>query len=142
MKKYKQQCLEWCYAFLDGDRFGDQKYLDSWTEIYKDEVLVLEPKLGFGAPWNMVKNVIKSDREKGFSINGNKLIFFHFHQFKIFPNARFFWCSSSYGRKSPGARAMYRKYERAILDARMVLGHQYVADIQNNNWQLPFYPNY
>lgn len=132
---YKKQCLEWCHAFIDADRFGDQKYLDEWPEMYKDNLLILEPALGFGAPWNMSKNTISHDGEGGYVINNNnKLIFFHFHQFKIFRNLHFFWCSSSYGRLSSAGRSMYKEYERAVLEARRLLGSQYVADLQAENW--------
>lgn len=134
LTKYKQQCLEWCHAFLDEDRFGDQKYLDAWPEMYKDDLLILEPTLGFGAPWNMIKNTIRYGSENGYVINDSKLIFFHFHQFKIFRNAHFFWCSKGYGRVSTAGRSMFREYERAVLDAKKVLGSQYVADLQTENW--------
>ena len=134
LTKYKQQCLEWCHAFIDEDRFGDQKYLDAWPEMYKDDLLILEPPLGFGAPWNMIKNTINCDSENRYVINDSKLIFFHFHQFKIFRNAHFFWCSRSYGRVSTAGHSMFREYERAILDVRKILGSQYVADLQTETW--------
>ena len=135
---YKKQCLDWCHAFIDEDRFGDQKYLDAWPEMYKDDLLILEPVLGFGAPWNITKNTISHDGVNGYLIKESDLIFFHFHQFKIFKNARFFWYSSSYGRISSAGRSMYKEYERAVLEARRLLGPQYVADIQSENWLLHF----
>ena len=138
VQKYKMQCLDWCHAFIDEDRFGDQKYLDAWPEMYKDDLLILEPILGFGAPWNITKNTISHDSENGYLIKESDLIFFHFHQFKIFRNARFFWYSSSYGRISSAGRSMYQEYERAVLEARRLLGPQYVADIQSGNWLLHF----
>ena len=135
---YKKQCLEWCHAFIDDDRFGDQKYLDAWPKMYKDNLLILEPALGFGAPWNMRKNTISHDGENGYVIKDRELIFFHFHQFKIFKNTHFFWCSSSYGRVSSAGRSMYKEYERAVLEARRLLGSQYVADLQSENWLRHF----
>jgi hypothetical protein len=135
---YKKQCLDWCHAFIDEDRFGDQKYLDAWPEMYKDDLLILEPVLGFGAPWNITKNTISHDGVNGYLIKESDLIFFHFHQFKIFKNARFFWYSSSYGRISSAGRSIYKEYERAVLEARRLLGPQYVADIQSENWLLHF----
>lgn len=134
IKKYKKQCLEWCYAFIDNNRFGDQKYLDSWPEEYKDDILILEPKIGFGAPWNMSSNQISFDKNKGYLIKNCDLIFFHFHQFKIFKNQKFFWCSRSYGYKNSGLKKMYKTYESAIISSKKILGSQYLSDLEKETW--------
>jgi len=132
--KYKQQCLEWCHAYMDEGRFGDQKYLDAWPEMYKDDLLILEPNVGFGAPWNMIKNTISFDSKNTYIINDSKLIFFHFHQFKIFRGAHFFWCSRTFGHVSLAGHSMFKEYETAVLSAKKILGSEYVADLQTKNW--------
>ena len=97
--------------------------------------LILEPALGFGAPWNMTKNAIYQDDEKGYLINDNALIFFHFHQFKIFRNDHFFWCSRFYGGLSAAARSMFKKNTREeSQDARQLLGPEYSSDLQSETW--------
>lgn len=136
LQKYKKQCLEWCFSFIDKGRFGDQKYLDAWPELYKEDLFVMEPKLGFGAPWNMMKHSIHFDDNRGFTINDKQLVFFHFHQFKIFRAERFFWHSRTYGVPSQGARFMYKEYEKSILDARKVLGSQYDSDLHSGSWLI------
>lgn len=134
LKNYKKQCLEWCFAYIDEERFGDQKYLDAWPQIHKEDLFIMEPKLGFGAPWNVMKHNLSFNEHRSFTINSKQLIFFHFHQFKIFNAGRFSWYSKPYGVITEGCRVMYQTYERAIIDVKKVLGPDYVADLHNGSW--------
>ncbi|MFZ2957929.1 MAG: glycosyl transferase [Candidatus Ozemobacteraceae bacterium] len=49
---WQERCLEWCFARLENNRFGDQKYLDHWPEKFKNAVHVLGNPLYTLAPWN------------------------------------------------------------------------------------------
>jgi hypothetical protein len=49
---WERKCKEWCYARYEDGRFGDQKYLDTWPDLFKNEVHVLEKKELLLAPWN------------------------------------------------------------------------------------------
>ncbi len=31
IKWWRERCIEWCYDYVDGDRFADQGYLDSFS---------------------------------------------------------------------------------------------------------------
>lgn len=53
MRWWQDKCLEWCFDRLDGDRFGDQKYLDAWPEIFGTEVHVVRQTEKTLAPWNV-----------------------------------------------------------------------------------------
>ncbi len=83
---WRNACLDWCFARLENGKFGDQKYLDDWTERFK-KVHVIK-NLGAGiALWNAQRfNITKNDNE--FFIHdfvSNKdynLIFYHFHGLK------------------------------------------------------------
>lgn len=52
---WEQKCLEWCFARFEGGKFGDQKYLDDWTERFPLQVHVLQNKELLLAPWNATR---------------------------------------------------------------------------------------
>jgi len=87
LETWRKQCLDWCYARAEDNKFGDQKYLDNWADVY-DCVHVLEHLGGGVAPWNIQQYKFRNrDKIFGIEISTNKkfeLIFFHFHAYKIF----------------------------------------------------------
>ncbi|HOI90175.1 MAG TPA: glycosyl transferase [Candidatus Rifleibacterium sp.] len=71
---WRNACLDWCYAKVEGGKFGDQKYLDDWLERF-DSVHVLQNPGGGVAPWNIQQfDILKRRKE---------LVFFHFHKLKF-----------------------------------------------------------
>lgn len=75
---WREACLDWCYARHEDGKFGDQKYLDDWTVRFKGIVHVLENLGGGVAPWNI--------QQYNLSDKNFKLIFYHFHYFKLLEN--------------------------------------------------------
>jgi len=75
LKWWKDACLEWCYAYYENGKFGDQKYLDDWTNRFKG-IHELQHLGGGVAPWN----VQQYDFSKEFN-----LIFYHFHGLRFIP---------------------------------------------------------
>ncbi|HUI44928.1 MAG TPA: glycosyl transferase [Nitrospirota bacterium] len=76
MRWWQMRCLEWCFARFEDGKFGDQKYLDSWPNLFADEIHIVRKTDKTLAPWN----------EKYFEIQQQiKLdpVFFHFHEFRI-----------------------------------------------------------
>jgi hypothetical protein len=80
---WSERCLEWCYARLEDGKFGDQKYLDDWTDRFAG-VHVLDHPGGGVAPWNIGRYEVMEGmgglccREK----SGGRvfeLVFYHFH---------------------------------------------------------------
>ncbi|MES3002267.1 MAG: glycosyl transferase [Pseudomonadota bacterium] len=71
-KWWEERCIEWCYARLEDGKFGDQKYLDHWPEMFPDQVHVLADKSLLLAPWNA------STIPYGHSVA------FHFHGLKVY----------------------------------------------------------
>jgi len=106
LDKWKNQCIDWCYAKYEDGKFGDQKYLENWPEEYPN-VHILEHPGGGIAPWNarrfqfVVENGkiygIKPGSEKMFEI-----VFFHFHYVRI--------------RKSGFADLGWNRLTKSIID--------------------------
>lgn len=51
--KWKNDCIDCCSSINDGKRFGDQKYLDEWPELYPDVVHICHNEGAGTAPWNI-----------------------------------------------------------------------------------------
>lgn len=81
LRRWRKQCLEWCYDRLEDGKFADQKYLDEWPESYGD-ALVISQHPGIGvAPWNVADMNLEVVGGE-LLVNGRKLVFFHFHGMK------------------------------------------------------------
>lgn len=101
-KWWEERCIEWCYARYEDGKFGDQKYLDAWPEMFSGQVHVLGDKEAFLAPWNA--SLFPYGRS----------VAFHFHGLRIFDGYKVF--------KHSGAYRIPRVVEEQIYD-------RYVADL-------------
>lgn len=112
LEMWRKQCLEWCKDELDeeNNRFADQKYLDNWSILYPNNVKQLYDNVSGLAPWNINNYEIRIEDNSFFS-NGEKLIFYHFHHFKIFSRN---WASNGFAdyevKRSPGVIKIYQDY--------------------------------
>src|SRR5262245_24480335 len=78
LARWRTQCIEWCHAWLEDGRFGDQKYLDEWPERYGAGAhIVSHPGAGV-APWNVFTSAVTA-ANNGFLIDGRPLVFYHYH---------------------------------------------------------------
>lgn len=78
---WREKCIEWCYDYVDGDRFADQGYLDSFSGL-SARVKVIENIGANLAPWNVGNYQIDfCDDEVMIDVNC-PLIFFHFQGLK------------------------------------------------------------
>lgn len=77
-----QSCLEWCFDYALNGKFADQKYLENFSNI-SDRVQVIKHLGANLAPWN-IDNYEISKSHNSILVNNHKLIFFHFHNLKIF----------------------------------------------------------
>ncbi|CAH2030482.1 hypothetical protein [Trichlorobacter ammonificans] len=102
--------LEWCFNRHEDGKFGDQKYLDDWTERFSG-VHVLQHTGGGVAPWNVQQYRIGP----GPSVNGEPVVFYHFHNLT--------WCADDVFlldryRISRGAvDHLYRPYMAALRNS-------------------------
>jgi hypothetical protein len=71
---WQELCIEWCYAVIEPNRFGDQKYLDLVPSKFPDLFYELEDTYLTQGPWNLNKFYIKD------------AVFYHFHGLRIKEN--------------------------------------------------------
>lgn len=71
---WRNACIDWCYARFEDGKFGDQKYLDDWPNLFSG-VHVLRHLGGGVAPWNVQQYDMKN--------MSFDLVFYHFHGFKF-----------------------------------------------------------
>ena len=109
---WRAACNAWCYARHEGGKFGDQKYLDDWTERFEG-VHVLEHLGGGLAPWNTQQYEFSQRNERivgrsRFSGREFDPIFYHFHHVTLYTNGQ---VDLSGYRLSPDVKALfYRPY--------------------------------
>ena len=117
LNTWKEQCLDWCYYKLEDKRMGDQKYLDEWPYKYNNCHIIQD--LGAGiAPWNFSRYDIKKENST-IKISGASLIFYHFHQFQILNNNKFFRLGKIYTAYKREPESIYKIYEEKILNSLM-----------------------
>ncbi len=88
LRWWRNACIDWCYGRVEDGKFGDQKYLDSWTQQFEG-VHELQHLGGGLAPWNMQQYNFSKKEKKiyGTEISTGKnfeVVFFHFHGLKLF----------------------------------------------------------
>lgn len=92
LEKWREQCITWCYSRYEDGKFGDQKYLDEWPDIYSN-IHILKHIGGGIAPWNLTQYSFKKEEK---SITGIlrkdksefKVVFFHFQYVKFMENGQ------------------------------------------------------
>lgn len=113
LARWRNQCIEWCFYRLENGKMGDQKYLDEWPDLYS-RCHVIE-NIGAGvAPWNYGNYEI-SEKSGSITVDGQPLIFYHFHQFQILEKGKFERISKFYSEKWPVPEIIYSKYEVTLL---------------------------
>jgi hypothetical protein len=108
MRWWQNRCLEWCFARFEEGKFGDQKYLDQWLELFAKDVHVVHQTEKTLAPWNAKHYEVM--------LNGRlEPVFFHFHGFRILSPTRVrLYYNYSIGRE--GLR-LYDAYLASISNA-------------------------
>lgn len=117
---WRQSCLDWCYNRFEDGKFGDQKYLDDWTERF-EIVHVLEHHGGGVAPWNSKEYKYENagDGVKMINERGEEfpLVFYHFHDFKYCVNNSIRLTGEMYLLMNDVIELVYRPYLKALQQA-------------------------
>lgn len=80
LNSWTNNCIEWCYQRLEGEKYADQKYLDYWQRDF--EGIYVIKNIGANlAIWNISNYRITYKNNRVF-VNDNELIFYHFANFK------------------------------------------------------------
>jgi len=78
---WREKCIEWCHDYVDGDRFADQGYLDSFSGLFSG-VKVIDNIGANLAPWNIGNYQIDFHGNRVMIDRIVPLIFFHFQGVK------------------------------------------------------------
>jgi hypothetical protein len=108
MHWWQDRCLECCSATPVNGKFGDQKYLEQWPELFGGDVHIVAQVEKTLAPWN-VRHFARQTQ------GPLKPVFYHFHLFRLLPGRRArLYCDYRLGAK---ARRLYAVYVREVSRA-------------------------
>jgi hypothetical protein len=113
LKKWRDQCIDWCFARLEDGKLGDQKYLDDWPKTYAADVHIIQHKGAGVAPWNF-SNYQYTKKDDTLFVDEVKLIFYHFHQFQLLRGGRFYYMSDLYAGDSILPTMIYEAYVKRL----------------------------
>ena len=117
LRWWADQCLAWCRDEVDNGRFADQGYLDRFPELFSG-VSVIDLPGADVAPWNLRRHAITQSTEGGVLVDGEPLIFFHFHGLRLEGNRFHFKHVPYLARTTPALRDLvYRPYCEALVRA-------------------------
>lgn len=111
---WQDRCIEWCFARPEEGKFGDQKYLDDWTERFPG-VHVLQHLGGGVAPWNVGQYAVEQ-KNGAVTIDGDPLVFYHYHSFKTYADGSYD-LARDYRFAPQVVNLFYRPYARALEEA-------------------------
>lgn len=133
---WREQCLEWCFDRIDGDRFADQKYLDAWPG--QPGVVVLEDPGAGLAPWNAMAHAVDVTADPA-TVDGRPLVFYHFQGVRQVGPALWDTRSDVYGVIDPAVRAwLYLGYVRELqAAAALVRSKVRLGSRHGHNRRLP-----
>ncbi len=115
---WRERCLEWCFDRVEDGKYADQKYLDDWPARFAG-VVVLQHKGAGVAPWNWMNYALAIENGQ-MTIDGETLIFFHFHGLKILSSWLYdpVYAGKLYGEMPRRlCRSLYRGYVAELHSA-------------------------
>ncbi len=117
LKWWQNKCLEWCYAFSENGKLGDQKYLDLWPTLFKKSIHISKFNEYFQAPWNIKRFKAKN------------IILFHFHGLKI--NGKKIYILSKYGLNKNILNKIYIPYIQLLKVSLAKIGFDIYQNKEN-----------
>lgn len=118
---WAERCLEWCGDEVSKGRFADQRYLDRFPEMFRGVAIIHHPGVDL-APWNLRRHRLSRGASDEVLVDGEPLIFFHFHGLKSSGRRYYFKHLPYLARTTPIVRDMiYRPYCRDLSAASLSL---------------------
>jgi hypothetical protein len=115
LRWWRERCIEWCFDYVEGEKFGDQKYLNRFPELFSN-VAVLECKGANLARWNLGSYELDVVGQKVL-IDEQPLVFYHFEGIRQLTGSLFNIGLSGYNvrRNSIITESIYRPYISHLL---------------------------
>lgn len=79
---WMNSCIDWCFAKYEDGKYGDQMYLNSFSELFNNVHVIRHRGAGV-APWNIHLYDFSIFGKIGFESQFFEIIFFHFHGTQI-----------------------------------------------------------
>lgn len=117
------KCIEWCYDRHEAERYGDQKYLDKWPEIF-DGVKILKNIATCLAPWNLLTHTLSCHNGRVMVDAETPLVFYHFQSLKIF-SEKIFNMTVDYRLRKKDRELIYLPYLRELQKTIIRLKKEY-----------------
>jgi hypothetical protein len=119
LRWWRDRCIEWCFAYLEDGKFGDQLYLNDWPERFPGVHILQHPGGGL-APWN-IQQYQPSQKDGRVFISDKKgtcypVVFFHFHGLKFFSDGKVACCGARYELGPEVKEIFYFPYIRRLLE--------------------------
>ncbi|MFC1516101.1 hypothetical protein ACFL7E_05010 [Thermodesulfobacteriota bacterium] len=109
-------CIEWCHDYVEGVRYGDQKYLENLADNY-DSVDICIHNGANAAPWNIAGRTI-SVRDQEIYIDDDPLLFYHFQGLKVYgPRSGSLYASPELIVKDRLRDLIYEPYVKALYES-------------------------
>jgi hypothetical protein len=127
LNAYKTDCTAWCFDRVEDGRFGDQKYLDAWSDRYPSLKIISHK--GFNlAIWN-VHGYMMRVKNNIVMVDDDPLVFYHFASTQMLPDGTVRAPVLPGSGRSKGVliEHVIRPYERRLEEERRSLQRRFPA---------------
>jgi hypothetical protein len=127
LQRYRDDCVGWCHDRVEDGKFAEQGYLDAWPERYESLAIITHKGVNL-ALWN-VDNYRLEERDGAVAVDGEALIFYHFHGIRLQADGSFaLWLPTRHSAEDGVAmRRLYRPYVARLIQKRIELHRRFPA---------------
>jgi len=134
LAQWVSQCIESSSYDPENGVVGDQKYLDEWPQICPTFTNIETPGAGV-APWNHEIYQPRYNGGRWETVDGNPLVFYHFHGLRIEPQKKIELAGPIYSQVQDLPIALYIEYLRALSNIEVKVNH--LSDLPHpQEWEI------